>query len=137
MRIDHATQQAPLATAGPAPKQAGKHEKSHKPEHTPNGKAYGVVRKLGTDHFSPTAEARLTAHFGHLLPPPPPVDEAGDQAGEETIEEFGEDSIVDAPVDEPVDTPAIDAPTVALTYTADGLVGQTLELIGQSLNVVG
>jgi hypothetical protein len=30
---------------------------------TSKGKAHGVIRKLGTDHYSPTVEAKLTARF--------------------------------------------------------------------------
>src|SRR5688572_11036573 len=38
---------------------------------TSKAKAHGVIRKLGTDHYSPTVEAKLTARFApeRLVPP--------------------------------------------------------------------
>jgi hypothetical protein len=77
MRIESAT--VPQTSA------ASKNDDSHAPR--ANAKAHGVVRKLGADHYNPTAEARLMAHFGHLLPTEPdteidpvtdPIDETAD-----------------------------------------------------------
>lgn len=90
MRIDSA---APSHTA-PTPKN---HE-SHVPR--ANAKAHGVVRKLGTDHFSPTAEARLTANFGHLLPTEPepqtdldaPVSDPVDETTDPTTDSAGDET---------------------------------------------
>lgn len=46
------------------------HPKMHAVRGNAQGKAHGVVAKLGTGHFNPVAEARLSALFAHRLEQP-------------------------------------------------------------------
>ncbi|UCD76184.1 MAG: hypothetical protein JSV91_04530 [Phycisphaerales bacterium] len=101
MRVDAASSAATEWVSRCQRSVSDKAEKTnHQAEPTPRGHAYGVVRKLGTDHYQATAQARLMSHFGHLIetpptsPPPPPDVDANGDAG-----------VVDEPVDNPFSTP--------------------------------
>lgn len=89
-------------------------EKNHEP-HTPraNAKAHGVVRKFGTDHYNPTAEARLLANFGHLLPTEPDTTDVQTDPVTDPVDE------VTDPLTDPAGDPATEEPTTPTEPSVD------------------
>lgn len=83
---------ATVATTAPLPTPPGLAKPAQ-------GHAYGMLKKLGTDHFHATAQARLMAKFGHLLPTPAPVEP--DPGSVDTGSTTPPDSVTD-PVTAPV-----------------------------------
>ena len=118
MRVDAASSAATEWVSRCQRTVSDKSEKTnHQAEPTPRGNAHGVVRKLGTNHYQATAQARLMSHFGHLLetpPTPPDVDANGDAGA------------VDEPADNPFSTPPTE-PSVPVSESDVSDYAQVLE----------